>query len=425
MLNILVLYYATTYPIRATIWDHLYAFRRHSGQRCFYWNMAFGKIPWFIKAVPFDLVIFDTIFLWYRADFERILPNAAPVKQLSAIKVALPQDEFFQTDRLCAFINDFGIDAVFSVMPPDTWEAIYPTVDRQKVRFYQALTGYLEEETLERIQRLAAENAPRTIDVGYRAVHSPYFLGRHGRLKVEVAEVFQEHAPAHQLATDISTDEKDTFLGDDWYRFLLRCKYTIGVEGGSSVLDHDGSIRQKVRAYLSEHPQASFEQVETVCFPGIDRLQMAAISPRQLEACATRTCQILVEGEYNGILQAGKHYIALRSDFSNIEDVLATLAQAELETEENVREAMVEQAYQDIVASGQYTYRSFVRWLIDQSLAGKPPSTAGDSFWTRAVFRWMGFTDRLNWRLLALYTSALRPLLAPEMRQRIRRLLKR
>ena len=421
MLNILIVYYATHYPIRATIWDHLYSFQRHSGQRCFYWNLAFGKVPRFVKTIPFDLVIFDTIFLWYRADFERILPNAAPIKQLQAVKVALPQDEFFQTDTLCRFINEFGIDAVFSVMPPETWPSIYPTVDHQKVRFYTALTGYLEGETLARINRLASENIPRTIDIGYRAVHSPYFLGRHGRLKVKVAEAFQEHTPPG-LVTDISTDEKDTFLGDDWYRFLLRCKYTIGVEGGASVLDHDGSIRQKVQAYLAQHPQASFEEVEAACFPGADGAPksaaskaavMSAISPRQLEACATRTCQILVEGEYNGILQAGKHYIALKGDFGNIEDVWAALQ------DDQARMAMVEQAYQDIVASGQYTYRSFVRSVIEQALGDRPGTSAG--LWTHLLYHRLRVTDGLNWRLLALYTSVLRPLLAPEMRQRIRR----
>ena len=52
------------------------------------------------------------------------------------------------------------------------------------------------------------------------------------------------------------------------------------------------------------------------------RLQLFAISPRHLEACATRTCQVLVEGEYSGVLRPGEHYIPVRKDLSNLDDVL-------------------------------------------------------------------------------------------------------
>ena len=49
-----------------------------------------------------------------------------------------------------------------------------------------------------------------------------------------------------------------TFYGDDWYRFLARCRYTIGMEGGSSILDRDGSVRACVEARLAEQPDATF-----------------------------------------------------------------------------------------------------------------------------------------------------------------------
>ncbi len=98
----------------------------------------------------------------------------------------------------------------------------------------------------------------------------------------------------------------------------------------------------------------SFDELEAKCFPGRDgELALFAISPRHLEACATRTVQILVEGSYSGVLQPGVHYLELKRDLSNLDAVLETVAA------EDSRE-IAERAYADIVASGRFTYRRLV-----------------------------------------------------------------
>src|SRR5207253_10653553 len=116
-------------------------------------------------------------------------------KHLNAVKAVLPQDEFLNTDLLCEFINEFGIDCVFSVAPESEWPTIYPNVDRRKVKFVNVLTGYLDEATVGRINRLNAANQTRTIDVGYRALREAAALGRHGLLKSQICDLFAEHAP--------------------------------------------------------------------------------------------------------------------------------------------------------------------------------------------------------------------------------------
>jgi hypothetical protein len=151
---------------------------------------------------------------------------------------------------------------------------------------------------------------------------------------------------------DLSTRAGDTFYGDDWYRFLAACRYTIGIEGGASILDRDGSVQACVDAQRWDTP---FEDLEAACFPGRDgELALFAISPRHLEACATRTVQILVEGAYSHVLKPGIHYIELRRDLSNLDAVLDYVAH------EDCRD-IADQAYADIVASGRYTYRRLVR----------------------------------------------------------------
>jgi hypothetical protein len=161
---------------------------------------------------------------------------------------------------------------------------------------------------------------------------------------------------------DISTDEADVLVGDDWYRFLLRCRTTLGVEGGASLLDRDGSICARTRAYVREHPNASFETIRDTCFPGQDgTLSLFAIGPRHLEACATRTCQLLVEGAYQGVLRAGEDYIPIRRDFSNLREVLRSI------DDDALVRRVSQSAWQRVVRSGLYTYAGFVR-AVERSI---------------------------------------------------------
>jgi hypothetical protein len=276
------------------------------------------------------------------------------------------------------------------------------------------LAGYLDEETLSRIRKLERSVSERPIDIGYRAWRAEPWLGQHGMLKTYIADLFQQKASAWGLVTDISTREEDTLPGDKWYEFLFKCKYTIGVEGGASLLDRDGTIKQKTNSYMASHPLASFEEIEAACFPRQDgSFHLMGISPRHLEACATRTCQVLVEGDYNGILLAGRHYIELKRNFNNLDQVL------DLIKEDRLRETLTNQAYKDIVESGRYNSRSFVQQVLTEIFGEtfrltKPSLSFGD-----VLFRsWARWADWFSWRVVAFYTLFLLPL-----RRQLRRVL--
>src|SRR3990172_8265529 len=151
MINILIVYYSLDYPLRTTVADHLYAFQRYARHRCFYLNLALWHPPGYLRRVHFDLIVFHTIFLSQRWDiprFRRLVKRARPLRELNGIKIALPQDEFLNTDVLCDFINDFDVQYVFSVMPESEWPKIYASVDPARTKFFKVLTGYLDEDTL-------------------------------------------------------------------------------------------------------------------------------------------------------------------------------------------------------------------------------------------------------------------------------------
>jgi hypothetical protein len=398
MYRILVVYHCPRYPIRNTTWDHLYCFRNHGGHRCHYLNLATNSLLQRLGDEPYDLIVFDTTFLgarWTRDYFARLIDKVMPLRQNGAIKAAFPQDEFIHTDILCDFINALGIGHVFTVAPQSEWPKIYAAVDRAKVQFHRVLTGYLEERSIRRARRIGARCPVRDLDLGYRA-NAYYWYGRHGMMKVWLADEVQKRAAALGLATDIATNSGTkavTWLeGDQWYRFLFRCRCTFGIEGGSSILDRDGAIWKRTDAYIACHPGADYGEVERNCFLNLDgSFNLVALSPRHLEACVTRTCQVLVEGDYNGVLQPGRHYIPVRKDLSNLTEAL------ELIKDERVRRRYVEQAHEEIVASGRSSYESFVTFIIDKALNGRPPLQRGSSLPDRAFDLSMRLRDALSW----------------------------
>ncbi|MBS4167836.1 hypothetical protein [Parachlamydia sp. AcF125] len=397
-MNILVIYdYYAPQKLRQTFSDFLGCFGKYAKQHVYYCNYAYG-IPAYYSQIEFDLIIFLHFFsIHFRMNglsYEDYISRLSLIKKSKAIKVIFSQDEFFAMDRINRFIQEFQIEGVFSVAEESEWPTIYYGIDRSKVRFYKNLTGYLENDICAVMSSLRKIVPHKDIDIGYRATRVPAWLGRQGKLKVDIAPIVREAAIAKGLTVDIATVTKaeDFFLGYDWYKFMLRCKAFIGVEGGSSIFDKDGSLRSKVDQYVKANPHKSFEEIEAACFPGMEgNLALAALSPRHLEACVAKCCQILVEGSYGGILKPGIHYLELKKDFSNLDEVL------ELVQKEDVREELTERAFQDVVESGLYTYKSFVEKALPDCLAIRPfnPSKRHSFFYPINQFR-----DWLTWKLM-------------------------
>ena len=398
--SILVLYHAAAAPLRPAIADHLNSIRRYSGRPCIYINLAVRSVPSWVQRANVGLVVFHTTLLatrWHPEAFRRVAARLGALERLDCPRFAIPQDEFLNTDPLVDFLLRFRVSHVFTCAPAHEWQTIYGPLMAEGTGMTRVLTGYLERRTVRRIGQLAAESGERSIDVGYRSWQPEPWLGRHGMLKGWIAERFLEEGRRLGLRTDISMRPEDTLLGDDWYRFLLRCRFTIGAEGGASILDRDGRIRDCVTRQRLEHPHASFAEIESSCFPGLDgTFDLRAISPRHLEACATRTPQILVEGAYNGILEAGTHYIPLRADFGNMSDALAAIADGDQASE------MAERAYRDVVATGSHTYASFVSTILAALPARPGREPARRSGADGAISAWVRAADGGSWAIVWL-----------------------
>lgn len=392
-MNILVLYAFGQSPMRASLRDNLYSFRRYCDARVFYANLVNKQFPGYLVNCTFDLIIFHTLFAsnhWAgEKKFKELLSKASVVNRFQCPKVLLPQDEFINSDLLSMMIDYFGISKVFTVCPLDIVPTVYASVKRRDVEYERILTGYIEPKMVRRVNYLLGKYTSRPIDIGYRASGRPQaWWGRLGYMKQVLADAVNISPAASGLTLDISTAGHDVIIGDAWLKYLLSCRYTIGSESGTSIIDNDGEIQRKTTAYLRDNPSATFTEIEKNCFPGLDgKTILNAISPRHFEACITRTCQLLVEGDYGGILKPDIHYISIKKDLSNLDEVIRGLG------DEARRREIADRAYRDIVESNLYTYEKMVDAVVNGSLG-------------RVIVR----RDRLDYLLLLLLNRFLESL---------------
>jgi hypothetical protein len=203
----------------------------------------------------------------------------------------------------------------------------------------------------------------RDIDVGYRGRPLPAYNGAGSQEKLFIGERFRQLAAGTDLRLDIKTSIKSRIYDDAWYRFLGRTRVTLGVESGVSFIDLEDECHAeyvRLRATLGREP--SLEELQSGALGRWDgTIPYRTLGPRHLEAAAFRVCQVLFEGEYSGAMQPMVHYIPLKKDFSNFDDVLVAIRDAEL------RRRIVDRAYEDLIASGRFSYANFIA-TVDNEL---------------------------------------------------------
>lgn len=279
----------------------------------------------------------------------------------SGLKVLFIQDEYDHTNHTKSLIRKLGFDLVFSVVPSQHLESIYPAAEFPGVVFVSNFTGYVPAD-LVALAGMPQPPSARNLMVGYRGRPLPLRYGQLGQEKVEIGRMVKEYCDARGISNDIAWSEDARIYGPRWYEFLASCRAMLGSESGSNVFDRDGSLDAKINSYKNANPSASdIEVYKEVVLPQEQPGLMNQISPRLFEAIAARTVLVLFEGAYSGVVRAGEHYIALRKDGSNLEQVFSLLG------DDDYVDRMVQRAYDDIIGSGKHNYQSFVRW-VDETI---------------------------------------------------------
>jgi hypothetical protein len=193
---------------------------------------------------------------------------------------------------------------------------------------------------------------PRSVDVAFIGDLYERLIG--DRERTDIVQFFERRGSDYGLRCVIRSQR---MRRADWAQFLNECAAVIGAESGTYYLDRDGRILRDAKRFLAAHPRATFDEVFDTCFRhATGYVSGKAISSRHFEPIGTKTCQILVEGEYNGILTPGRHYIAVRRDLSNIDDAVRQFKDVAHRTR------IVEEAYEYVRCA--HTYADRVKLLV-------------------------------------------------------------
>ena len=142
---------------------------------------------------------------------------------------------------------------------------------------------------------------------------------------------------------------------------LGNSRFVLGCEGGVSLWDPDGVYQDRTTEYLKVVPDATFEEVESACFPGEDgRYVFSAVSPRLFESTMMGCGQILMEGEYLGLLRPWEHYIPVQEDFRDTQTVLEAMEDA------GAAKRRAEACYEELIGNRNLRYSSLVREVMEE-----------------------------------------------------------
>jgi hypothetical protein len=348
------------WPMRRWERQRIFAWKTHFPGRVVFFNIGFPFDPAWITGLDPELVLVDATALATRHAPKgwSALGRAVAAIPPRARRLAAPLDEFLSLQRLRDFLVEARIDLLLTAVEPALWDSLYPAASRPYA-IRRILTAYIDEPLVRLARRVSPDLARRPIAVSYRAWQAPAWLGEMGVLKREVGLRAAAWALRDGHRADVAVDGERRLAGDAWIRLLGASRAVAGVEGGSSLLDPAGELPMDEIVPLDERPGWT-PPASTIVLAG--PAEVRALSPRHLEAAVTRTFQVLVEGDYSGVLEPGAHYQPVRRDLSDIDAALdqsRDLAHAQ---------AVVDRVYGEVVASGRYSWRTAVSEITRQVL---------------------------------------------------------
>jgi hypothetical protein len=363
----------------STVMEHVRSFAAHSRHKIWEVNTDTGFPPELaeldFRAILIHYCVFGMGAYRLSAEWLDYLDRS------QAYKVAFFQDECTRCQRRFRFLDEHSIDCVYTCLEPSEFDKVYGRYTRVP-KLVTNVPGYVPAELPEIGRRFTVPDEQRTVDVGYRGRPLPAYLGRGAMEKHEIGVRFGELARDSGLRLDLATSEGERLYGDDWYRFIANSRCVLGVESGVSAFDLEDEVMNEYDARVAEGLPVGLDDLSTLP-RWEDVVYYRTISPRHFEAAALRVCQVLFEGRYSGALEPMVHYIPLKKDFSNYDEVVRLIR------DPGVRRELTENAYRDLIASGEWSYARLIEGvdttLEQEAGLGARPDAAAEAQVARAL----------------------------------------
>jgi hypothetical protein len=342
-MRLLVLYHAG-FTYTPTIHHYLRSISRHSVCEVEYFNVDQkydGKL---------DFSAYDALFINFCVvSINRVAPPAfmqplvAGLRRYQGLKIIAVQDEYDFTNACKQFYLKIGVKGVLTNVPQASVKYIYSEPEFEDVEFRTVQTAYLSDELLAIDPADIKPLADRSIPLGYRGRKLPYRLGDLGWHKTEIGMRFKQACAKAKIPCDIEVDEDKRFAGEEWLRFVRRCRVLLGTPSGANVFDFDGSLHRKMTERWNAKAGLSYLDVRREVSAFEVPFDMGQVSARIFEAAIQKTAMALMRGGYSGVLEPEEHYVPVNPDYSNINEVLTRIGDLP------AMQAMADRAYQRVL----------------------------------------------------------------------------
>ena len=344
-LRILVLY-DESQTAAGCNWDHLQALA--SSRHDVYFQS--GTSPALLDLRPYDaVVVHHTIHtsLPIPGGAEHISPMVeSALAAFDGGKILFVQDDYEGTEVTRKRMDRIGFDVIYTIIPSfEDARTVYPPNRFPHMKVVPVLAGYAPPGP----QAPTKPIADRACRIAYRGRPLPFQYGDLGQEKIEIGRHMKAACLARGVPHDIAWDEGSRIYGGAWHDFLTSARATLVTESGSNVFDPDWSLRLSVERLLEQKPATTYDEARDLLLIHDSGIKMNQISAKVFEAIALRTVIIAFPGGYSGVLKP-EHYIRLDKDFANVDEVFRKLEDT------GTLQAMVDRAYDDIIASGRWSY---------------------------------------------------------------------
>ncbi|MBX3057493.1 MAG: glycosyltransferase family 1 protein [Anaerolineae bacterium] len=227
--------------------------------------------------------------------------------------IYFPRNEYKDFSYKRRFIQQAGVDLVCSLLPQESADYLYGDLTKT-ISLPHATNLSIYSPNIPPVKR-------KTI-IGSRTARYPPILLDNSRN--ELADVITQIGHRKpQWLIDYSDNLADRFDRAGWAHFLNQTICTISTEAGAIYLDKSDQIQKDIENHVAEHPNLDAQALYQLFKPRIDGLPSGKhITSRHFEAMGCMTCQVLVAGTYNGLLEPDVHYIPLSQDFANLDEAL-------------------------------------------------------------------------------------------------------
>jgi hypothetical protein len=356
-MRVLVLYHAG-FSYTPTIHHYLSSISRYSVFEVEYFNVDQKHDD------KLDFSAYDALFINFCViSISRIeppefmAPLMAGLCRYEGLKIVSVQDEYDFTNTCKQFYLRIGVKAILTNVPQLGIKYIYPEPEFDNVQFCTVQTAYIADELLAINQADVLPLADRPIPLGYRGRNLPYRLGDLGWHKSEIGVRFKQACTQVRFACDIEVDEDKRFTGNEWLRFVRRCRVMLGTPSGANVFDFDGSLHRMMTERWNAQAEFTYldvrDEINTYSVP----FDMGQVSARIFEAAVQKTAMALIRGGYSGVLRPEEHYVPINPDYSNIYDVLHQI------NDVPAMQAMADRAYRYVVDNPRNRYSHMVAQL--------------------------------------------------------------